>query len=420
MTFAEVLNFLVRSGFGNGWLKWEVKEFCRRLGISTSLYYSWQKGGRPRNENIRNIAQLLKLNTFFEHILFDAADGQSVVELGEMVHRRDLLKLSMLAGGGLSTSFAAERVGSTDALVSALERGLRESKSLEEWESISTNYGRAYFQTAPEALTVELATALHQLRHQITSLTNETTRARLLKADALMSGLMAMSLSNLQQPQAAIRWWAIARRAADASGDTFARVWVRSREAVNSLYIDRPHNDILLLAEEAYTIGGSSYGGESLGAKSQVLALMGHKDEARCVVESIRLDKMTTWTIEGRDTIYDWPERFLWHTQSYVYSYTGCTIRARRAQERVLKLYTNLHQRPRALVQLHEALCTVHDGHVDDAAQAATAVIQRLPKNLRSTFVQQVGHHVLSSIPAALRQRHSVAELSDVLDVSRS
>ena len=423
MTFAEVLNFLVRSGFGNGWLKWEVKEFCRRLGISTSLYYSWRKGGRPRNENLYCIVQLMELDAFFTKVLFSAVDGETVVDLSEMVYRRDVLKWGIATTGSVLSyghSGLPAAIGRSAKIANALGSVLdvfgssQEARRPDAWAHIVEGHSRAYYTTQPEALTVELAANIVVLRNQANQELEENAKRCLMGSLALLHGLMALCLTDLSQRKAASRWWSVAKNIADASGSSPARVWIRGKEAIELLYTCRTPENGLAVAEEALSIGDFTRAGSALAARAQALALLGRSREAKRAVQSIERT-IASEALEDTETVFGWPESRLRHTESYVYSHIGDSVNAHRAQDRAMILYRPSKERPlrqsRALIGLHEGLCLLREGYVDDGCQAAVKIINKLAESDRSTFVYGLGRQILANIPECHQYRVPALEL---------
>jgi hypothetical protein len=113
--------------------------------------------------------------------------------------------------------------------------------------------------------------------------------------------------------------------------------------------------------------------------------------------------------------VYGWPEHCLRHTQSYVYSHIGDTVEAGHAQRRALALYPPTERRARALVQLHQAMCLIANGHLDDGGLHAQRAIEGLPSSQRTTLVMQFGQRVLRKVPIGERDRPAVAGFYEIL-----
>jgi len=68
-----------------------------------------------------------------------------------------------------------------------------------------------------------------------------------------------------------------------------------------------------------------------------------------------------------------------------------------------------------ANIQLHQSMCTIVNGGIDQGARQAATVLHDLPDGYRSNMIVEVGKMVLRSVPMDSQHRPAVADLRDVL-----
>lgn len=337
---------------------------------------------------------------------------------GDM-HRRVMLQRALIALGAGAAGPALDVIRT--GLVSSLLGQDAADIDVAEWEEVADEYGRAFYTESPTALVAHLAADLADLQETLAA-DHGGRQVDLSRVAAQLAAIMAMSLTSTGQFQTARRWWRTCRRAADASGDPAVRVWVRSQDAISALYDRRPIQTAIERAEEALAIGGGrAYPGtaESLAARAQAAARAGDVAGARRQTELLTdvFGKLST-EVTTDTVIYNWPQRRLWHTTSYVYSHLGRSAEAMRAQEQALALTPEWAPSSRAQVRLHTAMCLVRDGDLDAGADHAQRVITALPPSRQTALVLRVGQAVLDAVPAGERSRPAVAGLREAIAAS--
>lgn len=289
------------------------------------------------------------------------------------------------------------------------------SATVEQWRETAWEYGFTYM-TAPRAeLLDDLAADLAAVTSALDGARTDADRAGLTEAAARIAALAAGCCVDLGHRREARHMWRLARRLADESGAASTRVWVRGREAVLGLYSGRPLPVVLDLAEQAQAIdpAGRGTGRAELGAaQAQALAMMGRRDEA---IEALHATERALDALPpGRgDTIYDWTERELRHTESYVYGLVGTAAEADSARDRALAMADWVVSQ--AQVQMHRAICAVRDGDISDGVRLAADVLESLPTRYRGHLVITIADMVLSTVPAAASRRPDVAEYRDLV-----
>lgn len=331
--------------------------------------------------------------------------------------RRNFLSTVTTSGLGLATDpLEAVRLH----LASALSGGLATSSEPKIWDETVREYSYLCGRMELKALIADLAVDLTELQHHLRFESNSAKRMKLARSAAVLSSMMASSLTGIGHLSAARRWWRSSKMAADTSQDTSTQVWARGRLAVMLPYTYNLPSNAIKIADEAVSIKGEHFSFSAMAAKAQALAILRRDAEARDAMRSLESSFFSAplRVLEDSNPVYGWPEYRLRHTESFVYSHIGDVPEAKRAQQRALVLYPAERVRDRTLMQLHGALCLVHEGHIDDAGHVASAAIQNLPRVERSTLILKIARTILSNIPGEHHQRSSIADLSHTIDIS--
>jgi hypothetical protein len=276
----------------------------------------------------------------------------------------------------------------------------------DDWAATADDYAHDFYTTPPADLIDHLGIDLTVLQHLIAV----GPSADLLRVAAQMSVLMAMSLVAMGRPGLARRWWRTARRYADDSRDTDARILVRSWAVTSGGYERRPLPQIIGLADEAASMVGGRATAAIAGlhaGRAQALALAGRPAEA---IAAVRLVEEATAGIPAEiandvESLFAWPEHRLRHTQSYVYTLTGELGKAAEAQERAFTLYPASQARLRTQVGLHQAACLIKDGDIPGGLRHAADMLDQLPGDQHNAVLQDVAQRVMAAVPAVERGR---------------
>ena len=409
-----------------------VRAFAEELGVAVRTVTNWESlGERAR---LRPESHAL-LDTAF-HRVDDgvrarfAAAGCHVVATGlprhglamdpitptvESMDRRHFLggfAALGLAGPAAGTELETLRHG----LVTALGG---EAGDLGDWEEIADDYGRAYFTRPPGLLVTDLAADLTVARGWLERPGDEATRCGMGRVMAQLAVFQAHTLGNLGDVTTAQRWWRIARRAADGSGDRDLLAWVLGTRLVRGLYEHRPLETAVESAAEVAALGGTPTAGlaGALAGQAQALALLGRAAEAEEVLHRLTdlADRLPAAVAADTGSMLGWPEYRLRHTESFVRTRLGQVKPAEAAQERALALYPAALVRERTQILLHQAACRVHSGDIGIGAEFATDALAALPGHHRTSVVLAVARSVLEAVPQRELRRAEVAELRDLI-----
>ncbi|MFC6082454.1 helix-turn-helix domain-containing protein [Sphaerisporangium aureirubrum] len=333
---------------------------------------------------------------------------------GDDMERRELFQLA-----GLGLLAQTPLFGSGEPVRQAIERVLNTADgfTVDDWHLTCADYLHAVLTRPPATVRDDLVLDLAALQ-QVLAREAPERASELQRAAAWLSALHANVLTRLGEYGAARRWWTTARHAADSSGDTDMKVWVRGTEAVFGLYAPRSPEAILTLARHAQSLaGGRLTAGvmKALGAEAQALAVLGRHQEAR---DRLRhLEELSGREVEGEK--YGWKGAGVWFTASWVHSYGGRTEAGREARDQLLAAspcYQNATN-----VRLHEAISVGTQGGHNEAVQLATQVVDTLDPAYRSHMIMHTARAVLDTVPTEKRATlPALADYRAAIDASAS
>ncbi|WP_344914906.1 helix-turn-helix transcriptional regulator [Streptosporangium oxazolinicum] len=328
-----------------------------------------------------------------------APDGDNDME------RRRLLQIAAASAGIGILGVSGEPV--RQLLDLSLSHDFR---SGEEWEMSCDDHLHALRTRPPAQVVADLVIDLHLLRRQMeTSSPAEVTGLQ--RVLAALSAVHGNALTRMGDHGAAVRWWHTARHAADASGDREVRLLVRGEEAGTGLYGQRTPETVLRLVRNAERIaGGPSV--DLLTTQAKALSMLGKHEEARET-----LNALVDLAAKGAtgDSIGFWKENQIYFAESWVHASAGDEDKAATARENVLRL-TGDYQYG-ANIMLHEALCTVVRGGIDEGVRRAATVIDALSPAYRSRYILETGQMLLRAVPHDQQNRPTIGEFREVLAI---
>ncbi|MEV7965668.1 helix-turn-helix transcriptional regulator [Sphaerisporangium sp. NPDC088356] len=286
--------------------------------------------------------------------------------------------------------------------------------AIEEWELACADHLHALRTRPPAQVATDLLIDLLSVRRQLdTAAPADATELQ--RIMAALSTLHANVLTRLGDHGAAVRWWRTARQAADASGDLELRLGVSATEAGHGLYGQRDPGTVLRLTQNAQQIAG---GRPSLGlalvicSQAKALTLLGRHTEAQQALNTFRdlvaADPPSASIMPGY-----WNGGQLPNAENMIYAGVGNEVEAHNAGDRLLTFSHDYQTAAR--VRLHEALCKVVNGGIDQGMRQAASVIDALPQVYNDNMVAATGRMVLRAVPRHQQNRPSVAEFRKVL-----
>jgi transcriptional regulator with XRE-family HTH domain len=394
-----------------------LNEFAARTGYSRSMISAIERGEHlPENgDRVRLIDHTLKADGELTGMwplvqrlgrrpideLIAAADSgnnHSVIPQGQDddMQRRLLFRLTglgLISGPALSDA---------EALRQLIEKaiGTAESSSVEDWEAACLEHQYAAHTHPPAQVREQLVSDIAALQWSLAHARPEH-RADLQRSMAWLSRLHAGILTDLGEFGQARRWWATARRAADASGDLDMRVRVRGKEAVLGLYAHRPLESVISLSRKAQHLAGgmtSTSVLQALAGEVQALALTGRDQEAQKSLKHL----LTLADKIGDRREFGWHPDSTWFVASWVHSFGGSAKAAEKAREEAFKRLPGYHNDTN--LRLHRSITIAREGGHTEALRQATEVVSNLAPAYRSQLIMHTARQVQEYIPPAQRK----------------
>ncbi|WP_285701048.1 hypothetical protein [Actinomadura sp. NBRC 104412] len=331
----------------------------------------------------------------------DIADDWRAME------RRLLLKLAAMTGGGILTAPEQKIRHLADMVLTTPPR------TLEDWEIVCADHLYAIRTRSPIKVREDMMIDLLAVRRQLHEASGEDPR-ELQRVHAALATLYANVLTRLGDHGAALRWWRTAREAADICGDPDLRLVVRGSEAGFGLYGQRSPETVLRLTQSARSIRGnkSPVGlAKVVSSEAKALSLLGRHDEAK--QRTLELEKFAPGESVANPIPNIWTTDQVHFTQAWVFAGSGDESAV--AEARSLVLVQSVDYQYFANVRLHQAICTVVSGGIDQGVGEATALLDALPDSHRSQMITETANRVLQSVPLDQRNRDSVNEFREIL-----
>ncbi|WP_245641744.1 hypothetical protein [Nonomuraea candida] len=333
----------------------------------------------------------------------------------DATERRRLLQIAAGVGS----------LGPTEALRQLIDLAIPTARSIEDWELTCADHLHAIRHRPPAQVAadvnIDLGAVLHQLQQTTAQLGADHAQSRgLYRALAALSTLHANVLTRLGDHGAAIRWWRTARHAADASGDLYLQLGVRSTEAGHGMSGQRDPATVLRMLDSAQPLAArapGSYGAALIDyTRSKALAMVGRHDEAQFTLERVS-EQLATGSLPVGIMPDYWRAGQLPYARVWVYSAAGDEDRAVEAREQVIAGNPD-YQYP-VIARLLTAQCTVVSGGVDAGLREAAEVLDDLPVMHRTTMVAHAGRMVVGAVPVEQRERPAVGDLKAMLAIER-
>jgi hypothetical protein len=297
------------------------------------------------------------------------------------------------------------------------------SADVDEWQEIAREYALSVYRTPPAELLPGLQVDAAMLGDTLRRTHAEPAARELQRIAALLAAFTAFTVADLGDLRSSRRWWRTAKQAADESGDTHARLWVRGKEVVNALYERRPVPAVLDLVTEAEDLSASVQAPPTalphlLCGKSQTLALAGRAAPAESALRDVRdnFDRLPAHTTRDTESCFGFSETRVHFAESYVYSHLGDFTRADQAQTAALALYPATALFGPVKIKLQQALCLVRTGDVAPGVEHAHTVMTGLPREHHDRVIVDLGRKVLDAVPVGERGRDGVREFRTYLD----
>jgi DNA-binding XRE family transcriptional regulator len=289
----------------------------------------------------------------------------------------------------------------------------------EEWQHVARGYFEhaVYYRTPPARVIGRLDGDLRALAGAAGRERDETQRAGLLQAGALLAHRMSEVNADLGDLPGCARWARAALKMADLSGDTHTRLWVRGREVVLGLYKRRPVDELLDLAAETTAIGDAlgwprtSARAVAAAGVAQASAVAGRRADAWAALGECR-DALDA--IDGpRDpSRLGFSDHNLLFAEAYVGTHAGDAGGAGDAYDAAAGVYPRTEQ-----VEVMRALHMTLSGDAAAGVAHARDAIAGLTPAMRVHTVTNLGRQVVEATPAGMRTADDVVELRELVGV---
>jgi hypothetical protein len=416
-------------------LGWSKREMARRLHDAAGHEHApvdslarqirgWEKGKHFPRDWAAAFATAFGMDEeelFGPRQVATRTAGALTAQTEAEVKRRTLLGL-------LGTAAAAPLAEHAEKLRTALNRAVDSAPTVRDadaWERVAYDYAHEVGSLPSDQVLSELLADFAEINVLIQEATG-TVRGNLVHSAAHLAALAAITFINLGDPRSARRWWRTASRTADESGDHLVASLVRGRQAVFSLYEDRPRMSILDLADEAIEISRHTpCAGLASGyaAKAQTLAQIGRHPEAAGALDDLErtFDLMPDSVRDDRSSQWGWSVQRLHHVASHVHTFAGNVEKATLAQDAALTFYPPSNYQGRAQIELHRAGCLIRSGDIDEGARHTVRVLQGLPVTHRTDGLLRRTALVtltLAQHPMTAANRPALLEAYELLDTS--
>ena len=333
----------------------------------------------------------------------------------DTVHRRELLRLALVAGG-LGISAAADSVleRSRRGMDATLERGQLSTMTLQRWDQAADDYAADYQITAPHKLLSDVVADFDEIQDLLGEPRPSGVRASLARSSARLAVMAAICLSALGAHRQARNWLHTARLAAGDAGDPALAGLVMARTSIVTLYYGKP-GQALADATTAAALLGNSGGPDAARAHivaARAMARLGHDERGVMAhLETAAALHATLTPAQRADTAFGYTDRQIaWHTANALTT-MGRTQEALPLQMQALKAYRPTEQLDPSLIRLDMA-AGILPADVDEAARQATQVWMGLPPEHRTGMINAYIRRMVESVPASAAELPAVKELS--------
>ena len=293
--------------------------------------------------------------------------------LGDDVNRRQLL-MALLAG-------AATPAASVDVIGRVFESALdAPALTVDDWLAKLDAYGHEYTLVGPGGMQPRLAADLARLQTGLDHPVLSAVAAKLLTLQGLTIQSTTMPGPNGGRT-GVIRWYRLAARAADRSGDTDVQVWVRGRAALALAYERAEASAAKSFADEALALSERP----SLGCLNAQLALSNaqaiDQDHTRALAMFDDAKRaLDIVGFENRISDFAAPEWLVANTTSLLMSRLGEERLALEAQDTANKSRPPALSRFTTHIELHRALMMAKRGNREGGIAHAREALARLPR----------------------------------------
>lgn len=294
--------------------------------------------------------------------------------LGDDMHRRHLLT-------GLLAGLVAPST-TTEAVAHAFETALDQPRlTRDDWLGRLESYGADYMTTGASDLQARLAADLVRIRPLVDDPELCATAARMLTVHG----------KTIPSDDASLRWYRLAVRTADRSGDNATRVWVRGRAALALAYEGAALDDARMFASDALGLDDRP----SLGRINAQLGLAhahGLRGDRTGALDAWDDARRTFDLVGSDDQISDFaiPEWRMATISSLLLARLGEERLAVQAQDTADQTRPASLSRFATHIELHRGLMIAKAGDPTTGITNARAALARLPEHKHSLSLRMM------------------------------
>ncbi len=336
----------------------------------------------------------------------------------EVLHGMLATTATLLTAGVLQATEETRRL-MTDTLRSSSAN----LSSVEWWEAQAGYFGGAYRNVPPVPLLGSILLDFDDLQRVLSRRQAIEIQQRLTAVAARLAGLIGILCIDLDLPRQARAWFHTGQIAAEETGDRGLRAWLRTREALASLYYGGL-DDAAALARSARQLAGATVctaAAMAPAVEARALVRIGRDQDALAAIKHAgkAFARLPEECRSGG--AFGFTERKLFFYEGNVLARArNSSARAIEVQDRALELYPVHDVVDRSHIQLDRAISLVRRGEIDVASTSASKVLLDLSASDGIGAVLAEAKELYATIPHRYHRAEAVRELRDVMDHHRA
>lgn len=339
------------------------------------------------------------------------------------MRRRTVLQ-GMLAvtGGGVLTAGALEAVADTRRLLGrTLQARSVLDTTVDWWEAQPAHHAGLYRRVPAVTFLADATLDVDMLQHVLSRRQTVDDQRRLTRVVAQMCGLVGITCIDLHSPREARLWFQTGQVAAEDIGDRALRAWLRTREALSSLYYGAPEEAVTLARSASHLAGSAPSAAAAMApaVQARALARLGRGQEA--MIELRRAEQVfehlpSAVTSAG---VFGFGEQKLRFYAGNVLARAGGARLAQDVQAEALRLCPPGDLVDRGHIWLDRSMTLLRGGEVTEAVRVASAVLLETPGGHGTGAVLAQAHELGDAVPARFRRHPAVQEFAELLAAPR-
>lgn len=340
------------------------------------------------------------------------------------MERRDVIRrLLATAGFGISTPALQALDQTRDHMAELFQRRAALESTIDWWEAQVARHGSAYRAIPATQLLGAAVLDFDDIQQVLEIRQNLDNQRRLTWATARLAGLIGVLCIDLGEPGQASRWFHVGHIAAQEINDRTLQAWLRTREALVSLYYSSPEHAAHLARSARHLAGATKSIAAAMApaVEARALARIGRERES---IAAIRYSIDAFATIPDsikNDGVFGFGEHKLRFYEGNVLARTDKTSKpAIQAQNRALSLYATTDLVDRSHIYLDRAMCLLRSGDLVEACNSTSRVLSQLPTDTGIGAVIAEAQEIRLAVPSQHTSHASVRELDELIITRRA